>query len=97
MLQIAIVQLKTYLRTGELSNPGIFYHGDSEFWKEQQPAFATAAEEILNDRRSSGRRAMAVAQYFRNRLAMFPRAIEILHVAHGKGLLNESEQHTLAT
>ena len=40
---------------------------------------------------------MTVAQYLRNGLAMAPRAIEILHIAHSNGFLNESEQYTLAS
>ena len=97
ILKIAILQLKRYLRSNELHNPAMFYHGYTEFWREKQPDFVAAAEEVLNERRSSGRRAMSVAAYFRSGLAMFPRAIEILHIAHGKGLLNETEQYTLAT
>ncbi len=74
----------------------IFYRGYNEFWSEKSPEFAAAAAEaVLNERRSSGRRAMAVAQYLRSGLAMTPRAIEILQIAHSAGLLNESEQDTL--
>ena len=97
VLKITVAQLKRYLRSGDWNQPGIFYHGYSGFWTEKQSDFAAAAEEVLNERRSSGRRAMAIAEYFRSGLAMFPRAIEILQIAHSKGLLNESEQYRLTT
>ncbi|MEJ7590067.1 MAG: VIT domain-containing protein [Planctomycetaceae bacterium] len=97
ILKLTIARLEYYLRTGESNHFQIFYNGYDEFWKEKAAEFAATAERVLNERRSSGRRAMTVAQYFRNGLSMAPRAIEILQIAHGAGILNESEQYTLVT
>ncbi len=97
VLKLAIAHLESYLRTEDSSYLSIFYHGHSEFWTEKAPEFAATAERVLNEKRASGRRAMNVAKYFRNGLAMLPRAIEILQIADGNGMLNESEQYTLVT
>ena len=97
VLKLTTAQLRHYLLTGESNGMQLFYHGYGEFWAEKKAEFAEVAEAVLNEKRSSGRRALKVAEYFRNGLAMFPRAIEILHIAHNNGLLNESEQYTLAT
>lgn len=97
VLKIAVMHLQKYLRTSDSNHMAIFYRGYNEFWNEKSSEFAAAAEVVLHVRRSSGRRAMVVAQYLRNGLTMTPRAFEILHIAHNAGLLNESEQHTLAT
>ena len=97
VLKLTVARLEYYLRTGESNHFQIFYIGYTEFWTEKAAVFAATAERVLNERRGSGRRAMTVAQYLRNGLAMVPRAIEILHIAHGNALLNESEQYTLVT
>jgi tetratricopeptide (TPR) repeat protein len=52
---------------------------------------------VLAERKSSGRRAMAVANYLWSGLDLHPRAIEILLVAHRSGLLNEGEQAALVS
>jgi tetratricopeptide (TPR) repeat protein len=95
ILKLAIARLEHYLRTHDSNHYQMFYNGHNEFWKEKAADFAATAERVLNERRSSGRRARHVAEYLHDGLSLTPRAIEILHIAHGSGLLNESEQHTL--
>ena len=97
VLKLTIARLQHYLRTGDSNHVQILHHGHGEFWAEKSGDFAAAADAVLNEKRTSGRRALTVAQYFRDGLGMAPRAIEILHIAHGNGLLNESEQYALAT
>ena len=92
VLQLAINRLKRELRTGEGGNQPIFHHGHSHFWKEKAADFAQAAEAVLAERRTSGRRAMTVANYLWHGLGLYPRAIEILLLAHKNGLLDESAQ-----
>lgn len=97
VLKLAVNRLKSDLRNGDSGNQQIFHDGYGNFWKEKTADFAKAAEEVLGERRSSGRRAMIVATYLRHGLHMLPRATEILLIAHGKSLLDESAQSTLAS
>ena len=95
VLTLAVAQLQRDLRRGEGGHQQICHFGYGFFWAEKTQDFAKAAEVILNERRASGRRAMVVANYLRNGLQLAPRAIEILLIAHGNGLLNEAEQFQL--
>ena len=97
VLKLAVAQLQRDLRRGEGGQQQIYHSGNGFFWAEKTQDFAKAAEVILNERRASGRRAMVVADYLRNGLQLAPRAIEILLIAHGNGLLNESEQFQLVS
>lgn len=95
VLKLAIERLKRDLRMGEGGNQHIYHLGYEHFWKEKAPDYARAAEEVLNESRGSGRRAMDVANYLRNGVGMMPRAIEILLIAHKQGTLEESSQAEL--
>ena len=95
VLTLAVAQLQRDLRRSEGGHQQIYHFGYGFFWAEKTQDFAKAAEAILNERRASGRRAMVVANYLRNGLQLVPRAIEILLIAHGNGLLNEAEQFQL--
>jgi Flp pilus assembly protein TadD len=92
ILTLVVRELKRELRTGENRSRYIYHNDNSYFWKEQTPAFARAAEEVLAERPTSGRRAMNVANYLWSGLDLYPRAIEILLAAHKDGLLEESSQ-----
>ncbi len=92
VLKLAIRELQRELRTGESRSSYIFYRHASQFWAEKAADFARAAEAVLAERKTSGRRAVAVANYLWNGLHLFPRAIEILLLAHKNGLLDESAQ-----
>lgn len=96
VLKLAIARLKEDLRTGDSNYPYIYRRDYSNyFWAEKAADFAKAAEEVLNERRMSGRQAMRIAQYLRHGLSLLPRAIEILLIAHQNGLLEESSQYQL--
>jgi len=97
VLKLATDRLRYYLLTRESNGLQMFHHGYEEFWVEKTAEFAAVAEGVLNEKRSSGRRAMSVALYLRQGLDMTPRAIEILHIAHADGLLDESEQSVLVS
>jgi predicted Zn-dependent protease len=97
VLVLAIKELKRELRTGEARHHSIYYRNNNHFWQEKAGAFAKAAEEVLAERRTSGRRVLAVANYLWHGLGLYPRAIEIMLVAHRDGLLEESSQDLLVT
>ncbi len=92
LLRLAVTQLQKELRRGEGSYQHIYHTGSGFFWAEKTLEFVKAAEAVLNERRTSGRRATAVANYLHNGLKLESRAIEIMLIAHGNGLLNETEQ-----
>jgi len=95
VLKLAVAQLQKDLRKGEGGHQQICHIGDGFFWAEKTQEFAKAAEAVLNERRASGRRSMAVAKYLHDGLKFESRAIEILLIAHGNGFLNEAEQFEL--
>ncbi|MEK6258550.1 MAG: VIT domain-containing protein [Planctomycetota bacterium] len=95
VLALAIRELKRDLRTGESRNYHIYYKHHGHFWAEKAPDFAKAANEVHAERKNSGRRVRYIANYLRNGLELRARAIEILMIAHGSGLLDESEQAEL--
>ncbi|MEX2287409.1 MAG: VIT domain-containing protein [Planctomycetaceae bacterium] len=96
ILKLAIRELQYELRTGESRSRGIYYRDNTYFWPEKTADFARAAEAILAERKSSGRRVMKVASYLWNGLGQLPRATEILLLAHRDGLLEDSAQFELA-
>ena len=96
VLKLTIAELKRELRTGEGRNYDIYRKHAGYFWTVKGPDFAQAAEEVLAERRTSGRRAIAVANYLWSGLDRGARAIEILLVAHKSGLLDEAAQVQLA-
>ena len=92
VLKLTIAELKRDLRTGEDRNHALYYKYQSYFWTAKAGDFAKAAEEVLAERRTSGRRAVAVANYLWSGLDRAARAIEILLLAHKNGLLDEAAQ-----
>jgi tetratricopeptide (TPR) repeat protein len=92
VLALAIAELKREMRTGEGRSQYLYHHSYGHFWKDKTDEFARAAESVLLERKSSGRRAFVVATYLWQGLQLHGRAIEILLVAHNQGLLGESEQ-----
>ncbi len=94
-LALAIRELKRHLRTDESRNYYIYYKHHSHFWAEKTGDYAKAANEVYAENKTSGRRIRSIATYFRNGLEMRARAIEILMIAHGSGLLDESAQAEL--
>jgi hypothetical protein len=92
VLKLAIRKLQRELRTGETSSHHIYHDHHAYFWREKKADFAQAAEAVLAERKTSGRRAMLVAQYLWRGLDLHSRAIEILLQAHKDGLLDENSQ-----
>ncbi len=92
VLKLAIAELKRELRTEEGRNHALYHKHQSYFWTEKGAEFAKAAEEVLAERRTSGRRAVTVANYLWSGLDRAARAIEILLLAHKNGLLDEAAQ-----
>ena len=95
VLKLTIAELKRELRTGEGRDYHIYRKHSGYFWPQKGPDFAQAAEDVLAQRRTSGRRAFTVATYLWDGLDRGARAIEILLVAHKEGLLEESAQAQL--
>lgn len=95
VLVLVIRELKRHLRTDESRNYYIYYKHHSHFWAEKAADYAKAANEVYAEQKTSGRRVRSIANYFRNGLEMRARAIEILMIAHGSGLLDESAQAEL--
>ena len=95
LLAIVVAELKHELVTDD-NHGDYFYHNDrSYFWKEKAGEFATAAEEVLAEYLDSPRIITRVSQYLFNGLDRKTRAIEIMHGANDKGLLNSSQQIVL--
>lgn len=95
VLKLAIAELKRYLRTGESQSSEIYHIGHTHFWSERKAEFAKAAEEVYRERKTSGRRVVAIAAYIWSGLHMYDRAIEMLLIANQNGILDESGQITL--
>lgn len=92
VLKLVVRELQRELRTSENRARYIYSRGYSHFWAEKSDAFAAAAEAVLNENQKSGRRVIAVAEYLWNGLERHPRAIEVLLIAHRKGVLDEAGQ-----
>lgn len=92
VLKLVVQELQRELRSGENRSRYIYHRGYPDFWAEKAGAFADAAEAVLAENQKSGRRKTAVAEYLWSGLELHARAIEVLLVAHQKGLLDESGQ-----
>jgi predicted Zn-dependent protease len=97
VLKLAIAELKRYLRTGEQQSADIYHIGYTHFWAEKKDDFAKAAEEVYAERKTSGRRVVAIAYYLWGGLSLEARAIEMLLIANQNGILDDSGQETLVT
>ncbi|MEI8381847.1 MAG: VIT domain-containing protein [Planctomycetota bacterium] len=98
ILKFVLAELRTRLRTGQDNCSSTFTRkGNQTFWAEKLPAFVQLADEVLADNRTSGRRIMTVASFFRDDLGMTPRSIEILLVANKQGLLDHQAQSRLVS
>ncbi len=92
VLKLVVRELQRELRGGENRSRYIYHRGYPDFWTEKAGAFADAAEAVLTENQKSGRRMIAVAEYLWSGLELHSRAIEVLLVAHQKGLLDETGQ-----
>lgn len=97
VLKLTLRELRRYLQYDDARNYYIYYKHHSHFWAEKTDEYVKVANEVYAEHKSSGRRVRSIANYFRNGLAMHARAIEILLIAHGSGLLDEPAQAELVT
>jgi predicted Zn-dependent protease len=95
VLAIVIRELKRDLRTGESRNPYIHHNDYSYFWEEKAADFAKAAEEVYQERMSSGRGVLTISHYLWHGLDLRSRAIEMLLLAHRDAILDEPGQKQL--
>ncbi len=97
-LKLVVVELKQYLATGETQNQYIFFKNSSSnyYWAAKQVDFAKAAEDVYREYKSSGRRVTFIANYLWFGIDAHDRAIEILLVANGDGVLDQGGRQTLA-
>lgn len=95
VLKLVIRELRRDLKTCEPRNQVIYYQHDQYFWKEKADDFAKAAEAVLAEYKTSGRRSQSVARYFWSGLPKQDRAIEILLIAHQQTLLDAAAQRQL--
>ena len=80
------------LRNNEGNSQYLYYRHYGHFWSARAHDFAKAAEAVLAEQPHAGRRAVLVANYLRNGLDLSDRAIEVLLVAHRRGVLDEHGQ-----
>lgn len=95
LLKLAVDRLQRDLRGNEGNSQYLYYRHYGHFWSARAHDFAQAAEVVLAERPSAGRRAVIVANYLRNGLDLEARAIEVLLVAHRRGILDEAGQTQL--
>lgn len=95
LLTLASERIRRDLENNEGNSQYLYYRHYGNFWSAKAPDFAKAAEAVLADHARSGRMAGRVANYLRHGLDLGPRAVEVLHVANRKGILDESGQRHL--
>jgi tetratricopeptide (TPR) repeat protein len=95
VLKLTIAEIKHYHRTGESPASEIYRIHHTNFWTEKKDDFAQAAEEVYGERKTSGRRVMAIAQYLWSGLELRSRAIETLLIANQNGILDDAGQWEL--
>ncbi len=91
LLAIVKAELRRDLQT-RYSRSRYFYADHNYYWSEKANVFAQVAEEVLKERKDSGRSVAYIAEYLYNDLNRYNRAIEILLAAHDKHLLSTSDQ-----
>lgn len=95
LLKLAVDRIQRDLRGNEGNSQYLYYRHYGHFWSAKAQDFAKAAEAVLAERPTSGRRAVIVANYLYNGLDLKPRAIEVLHIVHRKAVLDEGGQTQL--
>ncbi len=96
LLKIVIKELKWDLRSQQSRNRNMYHKRNGNYyWSEKTSDFARAAEEVYEERKSSGAAVKYIAEYFYWGVARHSRAIEVLLAAHEQKILDESGQSTL--
>jgi predicted Zn-dependent protease len=95
LLKLVLSELRRDLRSRQYRNR-VFYHRNyAYFWASREADFAKVAEEVLARQAQSGTAARYIADYLYHGLNRYPRAIEILLVAHRASILDDEGQSLL--
>lgn len=92
LLKLVQDHLRRDLRTRNQRSRYLYDNRYSYFWKEKADEFAKVAEEVYDEVSHSRRFVQYIATYLYDGLDRYGRAIEMMLVAHGQGLLTESGQ-----
>ncbi len=103
LLKIVVAELRQDLRTRNQRSRYMYHDDYGYFWHDKRADFARVAEEVYADVKHSRRYVEYIAQYIYHGLGSnsrahkihTDRAIEMMLIAHGQHLLEESGQATL--
>ncbi len=95
LLKLVLRRLRQDLRTREGRTYEFCRRNYGYFWGEKVEDFARTAEEVLAEERNSPRILQNIADYLFNGLDRKTRAIEVLFVAHRRGVLDNDGINTL--
>jgi len=95
LLAIVLDALRRDLENREDRNRSMFLKNSGHYWAAKEADFLRTAEEVYEKRKTSGASVRYIADYLYQGLHKYPRAIEILLVAHRQGLLDEASQRQL--
>ncbi len=95
LLAIVTAELRRDLESRQGRNRDIYYMHSAYSWKEKAKAFARVAEKVYAERKDSGESVRYIAEYLYHGLDRHDRAIEMLFVALGDKILDESGQSQL--
>lgn len=97
LLKLVLRRLRQDLRTREGRTYEFCRRNYSYFWGEKAEDFARTAEEVLTEEKNSPRVLQNVADYLFQGLDRKTRAIEVLFVAHRRGVLDNDGINTLGS
>ncbi|MDA1229635.1 MAG: hypothetical protein O2856_02575, partial [Planctomycetota bacterium] len=92
LLPIVVSQLRSDLTNLRGRDQAIYHNGNAYFWAEKAGDFLNVAEGVLKNRKDSPRTITYVAEYLYRGLDQYARAIEVLFIAHHRGLLDDEGQ-----
>lgn len=95
LLRLVLERLRNELITREGRTYEFTRRGYQYFWAEKTEDFAKISEEVLNAERNSPRIVAYVADYLFYGLDKRSRAIEVMFIAHRRGILDNSGINTL--
>jgi tetratricopeptide (TPR) repeat protein len=96
LLKLVTTELRSALLTQESRGTEIYRYGHQTYWAEQESAFVRVAEEVLVAESQSPRIIRQVAEYLAFGANRMSRGIEVLFIAHRRGLLDDDGVSTLA-
>lgn len=95
LLELVLGYLRKELLTRDARNQSFTRANYGYFWSEKRADFLRVAEEVLAAEKNSPRIIEYVAEYLFRGLNAQPRAIEVLFIAHRRGLLDDRVIDTL--